>query len=429
MTAFPATRASTLPLPREWTKVFLCFPEFSTHYHLIEIEVVPITLDFRGLLSFASSCFPHVSPDQERPMPKITKRVVDALKPAGGKDVFIWDSELRGFGVRMKPSGAASFLIQYRILQGQTRRLTFAKVGTLTPEEARAKARELLAEVVKGNDPSRDRHKTRQALTVAELSERYMEAARAGLVSTRFGQAKRLSTIAIDEGRISRHIVPLIGSRIASSLTRHDVQRMADDIAVGKTAAVIKTKPRGVSRVTGGAGNATRIVGLLGGIFTWAEKRGLVSGANPCHGLELRADGAEDRMLSSEELVHLGKVLHKHKADAPLPVAALRLIALTGLRRAEAYGLRWNEIDFEGSCVRLGETKSGRSMRAIGTAAVEHLRSLLRIVWLAGLPRCSIGAQKHQPSFHSSAAPVHQRCARIHSLMDDGSVRCDVISD
>ena len=95
-------------------------------------------------------------------MPKITKRVVDALKPAGRKDVFVWDIELRGFGVRMKPSGAASFLLQYRILQGQTRRLAFAKVGTLTPEEARAKARELLAEVVKGNDPSRDRQDSTQ---------------------------------------------------------------------------------------------------------------------------------------------------------------------------------------------------------------------------------------------------------------------------
>jgi integrase len=312
-------------------------------------------------------------------MPKITKRVVDALKPGDGKDVFTWDSELRGFGVRMKPSGAASFLIQYRTPQGQTRRLAFAKAGTLTPEEARAKARELLAEVVKGNDPSRDRHETRQALTVTELCERYMEAARAGLVSTRFGRAKRRSTIAIDEGRISRHIVPLIGNRLAASLTRHDVQRMADDIAAGKTAAIIKTKPRGIARVTGGAGNATRIVGLLGGIFTWAEKRGLVSGANPCHRLELRADGAKDRMLSAEELVSLGEVLRRHEADAPLAVAALRLIALTGLRRGEAYGLRWGEIDFEGSCLRLAETKTGRSMRAIGAAAVEHLRSLPRL--------------------------------------------------
>jgi hypothetical protein len=233
---------------------------------------------FLGWLPFAFPCFPNASLICASHMPKITKQVVDSLKPMEAKDVFIWDTELRGFGVRMKPSGAASFLAQYRTPQGRTRRLTFAKVGTLTPKDARIMAQELLAEVAKGKDPSKERHTTRHALTVAELCDRYMEAARAGLVSTRFRRAKRQSTLAIDEGRISRHILPLIGNRIAAALNRQDVQRMADDIAAGKTAAVIKTKPRGVARITGGAGNAARIVGLLGGIFTWAEKRGFVSG-------------------------------------------------------------------------------------------------------------------------------------------------------
>jgi integrase len=350
-------------------------------------------------------------------MAKITKRVVDALKPAEGRDVFTWDSELKGFGVRMKPSGAASFLVQYRTPQGQTRRLAFGKVGTLTPDEARTKARKLLADVEDGNDPSAQRHETRQALTVAELCERYMEAAKAGLVSTRFGRAKRQSTIEIDEGRISRHIVPLLGARVAGSLTRHDVQRMADGIAAGKTAATIKTKPRGVARVTGGAGNATRIVGLLGGVWTWAEKRGFVTGSNPCHRLELRADRAEDRVLSAEELARLGDILRKHEAEAPMAVAALRLIALTGLRRGEAYGLRWGEVDPDGSCLRLAETKSGRSMRAIGHAAVEHLRSLPRLhdqLVFPNKPGSGPADLKKQIGALFNAASLHD--ARGHDL-------------
>lgn len=59
--------------------------------------------------------------------------------------------------------------------------------------------------------------------------------------------------------------------------------------------------------------------------------------------------------------------------------AALRLIALTGLRRGEAYGLRWSEVDLDGSCLRLADLKTGRSMRAIGATAVRHLRSILRL--------------------------------------------------
>ena len=80
----------------------------------------------------------------------------------------------------MKPSGAAGFLAQYRTPQGRTRRLAFAKVGTVTPKEARIMAQELLAEVAKGKDPSKERHTTRHALAVAELCDRYREAAQAG---------------------------------------------------------------------------------------------------------------------------------------------------------------------------------------------------------------------------------------------------------
>jgi hypothetical protein len=104
-------------------------------------------------------------------MARLTKRLLDALKPRENVDLFVWDGELRGFGLRMKPSGAAAFLVQYRTPQGRTRRYAFAKAGTLTPEEARAKARRLLAKAGEGNDPSAERHEARKALTVAELCD------------------------------------------------------------------------------------------------------------------------------------------------------------------------------------------------------------------------------------------------------------------
>jgi hypothetical protein len=59
-----------------------------------------------------------------RTMPKLTKRFLDALRPKPDGDLFVWDSELKGFGARMKPSGTASFVVQYRTPQGRTRRLS-----------------------------------------------------------------------------------------------------------------------------------------------------------------------------------------------------------------------------------------------------------------------------------------------------------------
>src|SRR5258705_8827120 len=111
-------------------------------------------------------------------MPKITKRLVDALTvdQAGG-DRFVWetgDGALKGFGIRVKPSGVASFLIQYRTRTGRTRRLAIGRVGTLAPEEARDLARELLVAVAKGEDPSGERHRIRKAMTVSELCDLYL---------------------------------------------------------------------------------------------------------------------------------------------------------------------------------------------------------------------------------------------------------------
>ncbi len=307
---------------------------------------------------------------------KITKRFLDALKPSPDGEMFVWDSDLRGFGVRMKPSGSAAYLVQYRTPQGQTRRLAFAKLNTLTPEEARAKARSLLAEVVDGADPSADRHQKRTALTVAELCKQYLEVARAGLVMTRFGKPKRASTVAIDEGRVSRHIVPLIGKKVADDLTHADVQRMCDAIAAGKTAGVFKTKARGKAVVEGGAGTAARVAELLGGIWTWAAKRGLVAGENPVKGVQKHKGDAKERTLSAPELARLGAVLKENEQARPAAVAALRLIALTGLRREEACGLRWAELDAANSCLRLEKTKTGRSMRPMGKAAIQVLDAL-----------------------------------------------------
>jgi integrase len=307
-------------------------------------------------------------------MAGLTKRAVDAAKPQA-RDYFVWCGSTPGFGVRVYPSGKKVFISQVRVGRA-TRRVKIGAYGPYTVEQARTRAKEVARIAHDGGDPQREKAETRAAITVAEMCDEYLEAARAGLVVTRFQRAKRGSTLAIDEGRISRHIKPLLGSLRARDVTRADVQRMADKIAQGKTAGVFKGKARGKAVVTGGAGAATRVVGLLGGIYSWAEGRGHVSGPNPTRGTRTVRGEAKDRVLSAAELTVLGKAMKAAETNSPAAAQAVRLIALTGMRREEACGLRWSEIDAAGHCVRLGDTKTGRSMRPIGAPALALLHRL-----------------------------------------------------
>jgi integrase len=308
---------------------------------------------------------------------RLTKRVVDAAAPAAA-EYFIWCDSLPHFGVRVYPSGRKVFVAQVRV-GASIRRVTIGPYGPFTVEQARARAAEIIRAAAEGRDPQREKQETKTALTVAELCAEYLSAARAGLVTTRFRRPKRATTVAIDEGRVARHIVPLIGRLRARDLKRADVQRLADAIASGKTAGTFTTRPHGRARVTGGAGTAARVVELLGGIYSWAEKRDLAPGPNPVRGVETVRGEARNRTLDDGELRALGAALAANEAKQPLAVAALRLIALTGLRRNEACALRWSEIDFAGCCLRLEATKTGRSQRPLGRPARELLQALPRL--------------------------------------------------
>ena len=107
-------------------------------------------------------------------MGRLTKRTVDALTPPGEGQTFLWDRELRGFGVRIIPSGLKTFILQYRNAEGRSRRIVLGRYGVMTVEKAREQARIKLGAVAAGADPAEESAASREAITVAEVCDWYL---------------------------------------------------------------------------------------------------------------------------------------------------------------------------------------------------------------------------------------------------------------
>ena len=306
-------------------------------------------------------------------MAKITKRIVDAAE-VREKDYVIWDDELPGFGLRIFASGKRSYVIQYRAA-GRSRRYTIGLHGVWTPETARQEAKVQFGRVAKGDNPAEERQLDHKAITIKELCNLYLNDLKAGLILGKRGGPKKPTTIGTDTGRIHRHIIPLIGARRVKDLTKADINKVLKDIMAGKTRVSVKTKKlRGKAIVRGGVGTATRTVGLLGGILTYAVEAGIIE-TNPVHGIRKPKDNVRTRRLSEAEYRIVGQMLREaaKQEKYATTVEIIRLIALTGCRRSEMIHLKWSEVDTEASCLRLQDSKEGKSIRAIGLPVVEHL--------------------------------------------------------
>lgn len=270
---------------------------------------------------------------------KITKRTVDAAK-AGERDQFIWDDDVRGFGLKVTPAGGKVYVFQYRLAKpGEAERTaaarwTIGRHGNLTPEEARKEAKRLAALVEQGTDPREleaDKHAAKeqaakQAKEKARLETELAFDRMADLWLSHYEieKGRRPSSVRLAKLVVANHLKPTLLSKPMPHIERGDLQSIID---------AIPTKQKGMRRA---------VFAYASVLFGWAVKRGDMP-ANPLAAMQKpEAPMARDRVLDDVELASIWK------ATAALgdPFEAFfRLLILTGQRRSEVAGLNWGELD------------------------------------------------------------------------------------
>jgi len=260
---------------------------------------------------------------------KLSLRSIEAAE-CRPEEYVLWDDELSCFGVRVRPGGAKTFIARTRVGKGRAARkitITLGKPGAMTADDARRKARAVIADAAAGKAPVRIA-KVTGPTTVAGLCQLWTE--RAALRSRQRGRLaghlRDPRNIAIDVGRINAHILPLIGKVSLPELNAGVIARFRDAVARGDTAKDTKSKLRGVRRVRGGEGTASRTLSLLSSIMSFGVREGLLQ-ANPVLGVEKTPDRCMERFLSPDEMRSTGSRKRARRRPELRSFACLRFPA------------------------------------------------------------------------------------------------------
>ena len=326
----------------------------------------------------------------------LTERVVRDAKP-GPKAFVLWDGQIKGLGCRVFPSGHKAYVLSYR-RRDHKRLSTLGRCSELSLRQARERAGEELSHVRTGGlDPLGRRRELREAPTVNDALKRFFDETVPQRIAVRrfterTGQEYRWNA--------RRYVAPALGTMPVSEVTRDHVEKLA---------ATLADRPA----------QRNRVLAFLSRLFTlterWEWRR---QHSNPVRGIERGREEPRARILSPEELAALSSALKAAQKDRPVPVAAIRVAALTGLRIGEVLAMRWEDLDLRSGRARLPSTKTGARVHDLPGAALDELKGLPRInefVFTSGRP-ASMTYRTVRRHFLDIVAAAGLKDVRLHDL-------------
>jgi integrase len=282
---------------------------------------------------------------------------VDALPPAAA-DTFLWDVDLKGFGLKLTTRGAKTYLLQYRMggRDTPTRRYTIGAHGSpWTPENARQRAQELLLLVHRGIDPAEAERAQRHA-NVELAFDRY-----ADFFIERYAKREQSRSWKQAQQTLKIYAVPRLRSKSLPSIERREIAGLLEDVAANRGAT------------------ARYLHATLRKLFRWAVSRGDLE-HSPMAEMSAPAPAAvRDRVLNDDELVNVWEGTQ----GLGFPFGPIfRLLMATGQRREEVGGMTWDEVDLAGRTwtVPAVRAKNGRAhvvpLNALAAAELEQLAEI-----------------------------------------------------
>jgi len=250
----------------------------------------------------------------------LTKLIVEKIVPEPGRDLFVWDTRVPGFGVRIYPSGKRMYVFQYRTRGRRQRRVAIGLHGPFTVERARDAAADLYEAVRKGRDPVEEQKASveRERNTIESVIDEFM---------TRYMAGKARAPRYIEETRrnFDKHVLPCWRGRDLRGITRRDVIELLDRIVdEGKPVA------------------ANRTLAAIRKLFNWALQRGIIE-ASPVALVEMPgAERKRERTLAPDEI----RTVWAASGELGYPFGHFFRMALaTGQRREEVAQMRTGDAD------------------------------------------------------------------------------------